>query len=252
MQKLTKTQVLALFLSSASAATLTPATLLNGPSGADRVPEGQTLTTGMTATACSGNAECKTEGESCGYFQLKEGDSSSLCVADAYCKAIGKLNGVTWSLTCWETPAEGVTATAPADVDTDAYLSQIESLITKDNVSWADDQNLFVSPKFNFQDGWWIENSDGKFVETDKSANGSCAVNDQCLADECCGMWPDQNNKRCFKKDLDGKKQSAGPIFFTPSCVADEEDVAPENAADDIASGALAKAAEALSTFYDE
>lgn len=158
---------------------------------------------------------------------MKEGDSSSICVADTYCKAVGKLNGVAWSLTCWETPAEGVTATQPADVDPDAYLSEIEALITKENVTWKDDQNLFVSPKFNFQDGWWIENADGKFVETDKAASSLCAVTDQCDPGNCCGMWPDQNNKKCFSKDLNGVKQTAGPISFTPSCTVEEEDVAP-------------------------
>lgn len=222
MQKLTKSQVIALFLSTASAATLTPATLLNGPSSADRVPADQTLTTAMSATECTGNASCTEDNESCGYFQMAEGDSSNICVADAYCKAIGKLNGVAFSLSCWATPAEGVTATQPADVNVADYLAQIKDLITKPTVAptWDAAQNLFVSPKFNFQDGWWIEGDDGKFTETDKAADGRCAIDAQCGADECCGMWPDQNNKRCFAKSLDGKAQSAGPITFTPSCVA--------------------------------
>lgn len=119
-------------------------------------------------------------------------------------------------------------------------------------MKWDDDKNLFVSPKFNFQDGWWIENAEGKFEETDKAASNQCSINDQCLADECCGMWPDQNNTTCMKKTFDGVKQLAGPISFTPSCkAADDANAVPENARDDISAGALAQAAEALSGFYE-
>ena len=55
-----------------------------------------------------------------------------------------------------------------------------------------------------------------------------------------------------MKKTFDGVKQTAGPISFTPSCKAsDDDNVAPENARDDISAGALAQAAEALSGFYE-
>lgn len=102
------------------------------------------------------------------------------------------------------------------------------------------------------QDGWWEEKDDGLFWETDKPQDNRCFEEDQCAADECCGLWPDQNNRRCMAKALDGVAQLAGPVSFTPTCsVIDEEDVVPENAQEDIAKGALAQAAEALDSYAD-
>jgi hypothetical protein len=65
MQRLTKTQVISLFLASASAQTEF-LTVLNGPSVALNIPEGQTATVASSGTACAGgNAECTTDGEKC-------------------------------------------------------------------------------------------------------------------------------------------------------------------------------------------
>lgn len=149
---------------------------------------------------------------------------SDICVAENFCSALGKLNGVAFSVNCWEDPAEGVTATRPAAVDVATYLTQIEDLITKDNFSFKDATNLLISPKFNFQDGWWIEDADGNFVETDKAADQRCIIDGQCTAEDgtemCCGLYPDANNKRCMAKSISGVKMTVGPISITPSCSA--------------------------------
>lgn len=133
---------------------------------------------------------------------------------------MGKLNGVAFNMQCWATPEEGITATQPADVKVADYFSQMELFITKAprDESWKDAKNLLVSPKFNFQDGWYIEHVNSVenmgesshdasktgqelFYETDKPKDNRCFDDDGCDAGECCGTWPDQNNRRCFKKD---------------------------------------------------
>jgi hypothetical protein len=63
--KLTKTQTLALFLGVATPAAID---VLNGPSTEGNVPEGQSLTTASSGTACNGNAECTADGEVCGSY----------------------------------------------------------------------------------------------------------------------------------------------------------------------------------------
>lgn len=129
MQQITKAQVLALFLGTASASTLTPATLLNGPSSADRIPTTeargddyeQLPTPAMSAEACAGNAGCTADGEKCGYFQVDDrGDAEEhidICVSALYCNSMGKLNGRKWNLQCWEDVADGATAARPTDVN---------------------------------------------------------------------------------------------------------------------------------------
>lgn len=46
------------------------------------------------------------------------------------CGALGNFNGSSFSVQCWETPAAGATAVPPSAVDTDAYLTAINNLIT--------------------------------------------------------------------------------------------------------------------------
>lgn len=101
-------------------------------------------------------------------------------------------------------------------------------------------------------DGWFIVDAEGKFVETDKPADNRCYFNDACNADECCGKYPDSNNRRCMKKTMDKVLQTVGPVSFTPTCAADDSTdfVVPENAQDDIAAGALSDASEALTAFW--
>lgn len=114
---------------------------------------------------------------------------------------------------------------------------------------------MWISPKFNYQDGWHIENADGKFVETDKPADNRCFLDVQC-PNSCCAYWPDSNNRRCMPSlDMNKKPTTVGPVTFSPLCFNLEneagEEVAPENAGDDIAKGALAEAAEAIGKFYE-
>lgn len=133
---------------------------------------------------------------------------------------MGKLDGKSWYANCWETPAADATATQPADVDTDDYLTKMEDFITKETVSFADIQQLFISPKYAYQDGWW-ELKDGKYVETDKPADNRCFIDPQCSGGVgCCALYPDANNRRCIARDEDKKLKSAGPLNFTPNCIS--------------------------------
>lgn len=129
-------------------------------------------------------------------------------------------------------------------------MTEIEDFITKKTVSWADETNLIISPKFNWQDGWYTVDDDGKWEETDKPADNRCFLDVQCPVDECCMNWPDQLNRRCQPSTIDKILNSAGPVSFTPSCPSlTAEDAVPENAQDDIAQGALSEAEEALTSF---
>lgn len=80
-----------------------------------------------------------------------------------------------------------------------------------------------------------------------------CYVDDQCDENECCALYPDHNGRRCMLKENHAKTLFSGPISFTPTCPSIEapEDIVPENAADDIAKGALAEASEELAKWYD-
>jgi len=53
---------------------------------------------------------------------------------------------------------------------------------------------------------------------------------------------------------LDGSVQTIGKVKFTVTCAVDSnifDDIVPENAQDDLAQSALADAAEAITTFFD-
>lgn len=124
------------------------------------------------------------------------------------CGALGKLNTKPWSLECWADVADGGTPVAPETVDPAAYLTAVEDLITKTTVSWEAENNLIVSPKFNWMDGWFTINTDGEYVEVDKPSDNRCFLDVQCEGDDipaesrCCMLWPDTNNRRCMDKTL--------------------------------------------------
>lgn len=104
---------------------------------------------------------------------------------------MGKLDGATFIASCWATPAAGETATQPDDVDTDVYLSELEEFITKETVKWDSEEQLLVSPKFAYQDGWYTL-VDGKWKETDKAADNRCFIDPQCEGGvKCCALYPD-------------------------------------------------------------
>jgi len=222
MQNITKAQVLALFLGSASAQT-TILGLLNGPSELTTAPVGQTLTTANSGSACNSNEDCTEATESCGAFQRDGVSTENLCVNTTYCGSLGRINNTPFALQCWATPESG-TPVAPDTVDPAVYLAAIEDLITEEGVNWDGIENIWVSPKFQYQDGWWTLNSSGSWVETDKAENPRCFVNRQCGDTECCMTWPDDNNRRCALKTYDNQPFTTGPVTFTPSCTAEEDD----------------------------
>ena len=75
MQKISKTQVLALFLGATTAThlpqsnSLTPKDLLNGPAAVERVTEGTVkILPASTGADCNPLGGCDDEGQSCGAF----------------------------------------------------------------------------------------------------------------------------------------------------------------------------------------
>jgi len=78
---------------------------------------------------------------------------------------------------------------------------------------------MIVSPRYNYQDGWWILESDAnKWVENDKPADNRCFLDMQCEPSECCATYPDTNNRRCIAKSLHNQIVSYGPTTFSPIC----------------------------------
>jgi hypothetical protein len=249
MNALSKAQILALFLGTTSAETVLG--VLNGGSSTDTTPSGQTLITASSGTACTSNADCTAEGEKCANAQVVGSDATNFCMASNYCGSLGRVDGVNFSLQCWDTPAEGA-ATAPAAVAPDTLMTALEGLITPNDVNWDGIQNLFVSSRFNYQDGWWIKDVDDLWVENDKPADNRCFIDAQCdlAGGECCALYPDSNNRRCMASTLNKTTLTVGPVSFIPTCPSIQlEDIVPENAEDDIAAGALAEASEAVTSF---
>ena len=127
------------------------AQFLNGPSSAERVPEGQRLTAASTGAQCNGNSDCIVDKEKCGSFQRADATPKNLCVnSDQKCGAIGRENGINFSITCWDDDVEGTTATAPPTVDPNVYMEEMENLITKTTQNWNGIKNMIVSPKYNY------------------------------------------------------------------------------------------------------
>jgi len=135
-------------------------------------------------------------------------------------------------------------------------MTEIEALITKTTTNWDGVQNMYVSSRFNWMDGWWIKEEDSsktnynKWVETDKPTDNRCFMNIQCPGDNCCGLYPDANNRRCMAKSAALVPITLGAVTLTPTCMPDDgDDAVPENAQDDISKGALSEASAALDTF---
>lgn len=226
-----------------------------------------------SGTTCNGNADCATAGEKCGAFQ-REGDTpQNICVAEAnQCGAAGRLGGKAFSIQCWADPAEGATAVAPAAVDPAAIVTALDGLITKPVThDWNDNTqeskpalpDLLISPRFRYQDGWWIPNAQGVWTEIDKPIDNRCYLNSQCPTkdgiERCCAVYPDTNNRRCMARSLDKTSVTIGPITFVPECAVEAPTTTdtsgtgeePEIAIDDISSTALAEASEELTKFVD-
>lgn len=112
---------------------------------------------------------------------------------------MGRIGGVAYMVSCWTEVAEGETPAQPADADPAQYMTDVEGLITKTTVNWDGITDMIVSPKFNWQDGWWVL-TDGKWVENDKPVDNRCFLDIQCSAkpNQCCAHYPDSNNRRCI------------------------------------------------------
>lgn len=154
-----------------------------------------------------------------------------------------------FSVQCWNEPASGETASAPAMVDAAAYMTDIEGLITKTTVNWDGVDNMIVSPRYNYQDGWWaLDEGSGKWVETDKASDNRCFLDMQCDPSECCAQYPDTNNRRCIDRSKDNVMVTLGPVSFTPFCQSfDPEPVPIVDPSEDL----LAEASEELEQWYE-
>jgi len=129
-------------------------------------------------------------------------EDANICLHEDLCNVMGRNDGRPFAAPCWEDPAEGEDPVQPDDVDAATWLAEMEDFITKETVNWDSANNLIVSPRFNYQDGWYILNDEfaevnpGKWDETDKAVDNRCYLDDQCDPGFCCGTWPDQNNRR--------------------------------------------------------
>jgi len=135
-------------------------------------------------------------------------------------------------------------------------MTDVEELITKTTVNWDGQTDMIVSPKFNYQDGWW-NLTDGKWIEEDKPADNRCFLDLQCDSTHCCSSFPDTNNRRCILIAEHNVSVTKGPVTFTPSCASKvksddgDEPADPDSAQKDQDSQALADASEALNTWHD-
>ena len=90
-----------------------------------------------SGTACNGPADCTATGEKCAAVQVKDATAENYCLlSERFCGAAGRLNGKPFAVQCWETPADGATAVAPATVDAADWMTKLEDLITKTTVTW--------------------------------------------------------------------------------------------------------------------
>ena len=73
----------------------------------------------------------------------------------------------------------------------------------RDDVSYV--KNLWISPRFNYQDGWWVrDEATKKWTEIDKPVDNQCYLDSECTpldgVERCCSNYPDNNNRRCMPK----------------------------------------------------
>lgn len=71
-------------------------------------------------------------------------------------------------------------------------LTGLEGLVNKVDVNWDGLDDLVVSPRFNWQDGWYTKIADGddagKWLETDKEADNRCHIDSQCPKRDADGV----------------------------------------------------------------
>lgn len=155
--------------------------------------------TASSGAACNALGGCDAAGEKCGRAQLADGTTSDACIWEEWCGALGREANAFFGINCWTAVAEGETPTAPANVDLAANFAAVESLITKTTVNWDSETDIMVSPRFNYQDGWFLK-EDTKWAEYDKPSDNRCFLDLQCDSDACCANYPDTNNRRCIPK----------------------------------------------------
>lgn len=208
----------------------------------------QALTTAVSGAACAaGNGDCSTANEKCGYIQVDGGLKESRCIHENFCGALGRVAGTAWFVECWVN--SGSQPTDKANIGT--LLTDLRDLISEkldenanaESYDWTKTatQNLVVSPRFNYQDGWWIEDTSSKWAETDKPAIQQCGFSNQCAASECCMQTPDTNNRRCRARTEANNQLVIGPITIaSPKCEPESWDdfvasLSVSNAQDDVA-----------------
>ena len=164
---------------------------------------------------------------------MKDKVAKNYCVSDKNCGALGKKGGVAWSLQCWADAANNESASVPAKVENKANLDALDLALQPrpdgDKYSsgkpvWATTDNLWVSPRYNYQEGWYHTadpTKEASWTETDKALWNTCGGDDQCESKEpagtlCCMNWPDQNNLHCKPKDKANTEVFVGQMKFTP------------------------------------
>lgn len=209
----------------------------------------------MSGKACAGNADCEDQ-EKCGAFQIKDADTVNLCVAWNYCGSLGRINNVSWGMPCWADVEAGATAVKPDDVDTDAWLTAMGEVLDLGDA--AEKEQLWISGRYQHQDGWWYLDANEKYQEVDKAIDNRCELDMQCnIGDpdalKCCASWPSTNNKRCILKTDHNTSVTKGPLTFTQACASliDSEPVPDVSGEDDVGEDALTKASEEIDAWFD-
>jgi hypothetical protein len=223
----------------------------------------QALIPNSTGTACTNNASCTTSNEKCGYIQVDAGLKANRCIHEDACGALGRVASTAWYVECWT--SAGTQPTDKANIGTlltdlrDLISEKLDSNNNAESYDWtkATTTDLLVSPKYNYQDGWYIKNSNGKWAETDKPAIQQCGFSNQCASSECCMQTPDTNNRRCRPRTEANSALVIGPITIaSPKCEPESWDdfvasLSVANAQDDAAAASLTEASTALQGYLD-
>lgn len=210
MNTLSKKQVIALFLGTASAAPLDIFKAVGNPDSTTLDGDSTFPLAASSGSACDGQGGCAADGESCARLQSapsaaqttlgQAGDSADGCILEEWCGAAGKDAGLPFAATCWTKVAVGETAVAPTSpADVTQNFADLEGLLTKTTINFDSDTDILISPRFNYFDGWFIKNAD-KWEEVDKPTDNRCFLDLQCNADACCAHYPNDKNRRCILK----------------------------------------------------
>jgi len=222
----------------------------------------------MSGTACAaGNADCSSASEKCGYIQIDGGAKESRCIWTDMCGALGRVantpSTASWFVECWTDGGSQPTDKASITADLTALRNLISEALDSNNndesYDWtrAATADLLVSPRYNYQDGWWIKDANGKWAETDKPAIQQCGFSNQCASSECCMQTPDTNNRRCRPRTEASNPLVIGPITISsPKCEPESWDdfvasLNVSNAQDDAAAQSLSQASTALQDYLD-